>query len=226
VAAGLHRYAASSQFIEEMRAAQTPHPFDSHPPLIDRMKNVGLTVEERHFATIVTTPPGRNWADDITCADAMEKKLWSEYEERFARHHEISLAFRYLPANKEEEAVVLQSFPNALFALEKGKFIEVTYAGIKASPSSAETAPQFIAWDDVAKMTILDNLYFVPHRLSIRHTRKGILLGRITNLPLPGIANQLAPLNEVLHRYRQRHQIMRQVLGDRPGTPSSELLPA
>jgi Zn-dependent protease with chaperone function len=223
MAAGLHTYAASPQFIDEMRRAHTPHPFDTHPNLADRMKNVGVTVEADDFAAIVTVHPGRTWIDEIYGAGAIEKRLWSKFEEDFASRHERSLAYRYVPANEEEKDIVLRYFPNMRFGLAKNKTIEATYAGVTVPPPSDQEQAVFIPWDDVESLTLRDKELFSPHRLVIGHPEANSLGQKSTTVSLVGIGKQLQHLNGVLAVYWQRHQIMRLAMAEKASVPSPEV---
>ncbi|OYU46568.1 MAG: peptidase M48, partial [Burkholderiales bacterium PBB4] len=130
VAQGLYPYAASDDFFDDMRTAHIPHPFDSHPPLDQRMKKVGHVVEPTAFATVVAEAPKRTWADDILDAQDIEDRLWKAYEERFAVNHDMALAYRYEPANDAQLAHVLKYFPPLVFSLRKGAQVEVNFEGI------------------------------------------------------------------------------------------------
>jgi Zn-dependent protease with chaperone function len=44
VADGLHPYARSGEFVTAMKTAAVPHPYDTHPPLLERMRNVNHKV--------------------------------------------------------------------------------------------------------------------------------------------------------------------------------------
>ncbi len=68
VADGLPPYASSDVFIEAMKTADVPHPYDNHPPLLERMRNVGHHVPESAYGAIVATAPEASWADDIETA--------------------------------------------------------------------------------------------------------------------------------------------------------------
>jgi hypothetical protein len=50
--------------------------------------------------------PAKTWADEVLTGAAIELRLWTAYEARFKRNHELSLAYRYLPATDEERALV------------------------------------------------------------------------------------------------------------------------
>jgi Zn-dependent protease with chaperone function len=202
VTAGLAPYAASSEFLEALRSANVPHPFDSHPPLPERMKNVGHQVDECDFGQIVTATPSHSWADEILTAQDIEQRLWQNYEGQFAVAHEVSLAHRYEPANETEEALVLKFFPPEVFELKGGRSIQVTYAGLILP---GQTEP--ISWDGVKDLKYEDG-YFGDVLTIVRpHNSWGD--GKTTKVKLPGIGNRRALLKLALGRYWQRHQIMR-----------------
>ncbi|HEX8956010.1 MAG TPA: M48 family metallopeptidase, partial [Burkholderiaceae bacterium] len=82
VAHGLLSYAASEQFADEMRSAPIPHPFDSHPPMAQRMQNVGHQLDVSAFCDVVSVKPDTCWVDEINGADQIEERLWAAYERR------------------------------------------------------------------------------------------------------------------------------------------------
>ncbi|MDR2166040.1 MAG: M48 family metallopeptidase [Zoogloeaceae bacterium] len=92
VARGLATWARSPGFSDAIAAAHDPHPFDSHPSFGERMTNVRHIIPENEFAEIVASLPNHTWLEGIDGADALEQKLWSDYERRFAEAHEESLA--------------------------------------------------------------------------------------------------------------------------------------
>ena len=59
VARGLLPYTASDDFFDDMRTAHIPHPFDSHPPLQQRMQQVGHVVPPEGYGAVVTQVPTR-----------------------------------------------------------------------------------------------------------------------------------------------------------------------
>ncbi|MGJ7497402.1 M48 family metallopeptidase [Variovorax sp. RT4R15] len=202
VAEGLHPYAGSADFLETMKTAGVPHPYDSHPPLHERMRNVGYSVEESRYAAVVTAVPPATWVDDMPTAAAIEQRLWSAYEQRFAADHEHSLAYRYEPANEEEREIVLRHFPTVVFEVAKGSLIEITYQGIHAA--SCETGA--ISWDEVSGLTLQDGKFGA---LVVAHHDKGLLGARKTKIPLKGIGKQKDAFNLAVGKYWRRHQIMR-----------------
>jgi Zn-dependent protease with chaperone function len=203
VAAGLPPYANSEAFIETMKTADVPHPYDTHPPLLERMRNVGHHVPESAYGAIVATAPEASWADDIETAAAIEQRLWSDYEQRFVQNHELSLAYRYEPATDEERAVVLRHFPPVAFALKNDESVEVTHEGLHQSVDGGST----IGWDEVKDLTYQDNTF--GDILVVTHHDKGMLGARTTKVKVGGIGKQKENFKAVVGRYWQRHQIMR-----------------
>ena len=203
VADGLPPYAESPEFIENMKTADVPHPYDSHPALVERMRNVGHHLDESQYASIVTAVPPASWVDEMPTAAGIEQRLWEGYERRFAADHERSLAYRYEPANVEERAVVLRYFPPVAFDVAKGQQIEVTYLGLHATASPAGP----ISWDDVGGLTFKDGNF--GSTLVVAHHDKGMLGARKTKIALRGIGKHKAALSGAVAQYWQRHQIMR-----------------
>ncbi|MGJ7603972.1 M48 family metallopeptidase [Variovorax sp. LT1R20] len=203
VADGLPPYASSEAFIETMKTADVPHPYDSHPPLLERMRNVDHHVPESVYGAIVATAPQATWADEIETAPAIEQRLWSEYEQRFVQNHELSLAYRYEPANEEERIVVLRHFPPLEFALKGGERIVVDYTGLHPSADGGST----IAWDEVKGLTYKDGSF--GDTLIVTHHDKGMLGARTTKVKVAGLGKQKDNFRGAVGHYWQRHQIMR-----------------
>ena len=203
VADGLHPYASSGEFVTAMKTAAVPHPYDTHPPLLERMRNVNHPVAEDAYGAIVTTAPTATWADEIATAAAIEQRLWSEYEQRFAADHERSLAYRYEPANEEEREIVLRHFPPVSFDLGKDKRIDIRYEGLHATDDDGTP----IAWDEVKAMTFNNSSF--GNSLTVTHFDKAMIGSRTSKVKLKGLGKQEAHFKAVLGSYWQRHQIMR-----------------
>ena len=207
VATGLQPYAGSAAFLEAMKTAGVPHPFDSHPPLAERMRNVGHAVPEAEYGAVVMQLPQGSWAHDIATAAQIEERLWSDYERRFTAQHEYSLAHRYEPSNEEELAIVLRHFPPVTFDLAKGGRVEISHLGMTASANE----PAFVSWDEVKALT-----FDGSKSLVISHHDKGLLGARKTTIKLGGIGKQMAGFRGAIGAYWRRHQIMRAEQASRP----------
>jgi hypothetical protein len=126
-----------------MKTANVPHPFDSHPPLAERMRNVGHEVNEEDYGAVVTAQAADGWVADIPVAQALETDMWNDYERHFASAHEVSLAYRYLPATDAEREIVLRHFPDVTYDLKGDDRFGIGYEGLRL-PESGE----LLSWDD------------------------------------------------------------------------------
>ena len=201
VAQGLAPYAASEDFLDAMKTANVPHPFDSHPAMPERLRNVGMPLKEQDYGAIAVRAPAATWVQEILTADAIEQRLWSDYEQQFAQDHERSLAYRYEPANDEERALVLQYFPPVTFTLKGAHTVEISIEGIRTSAD--ETT---VFWDAVKSLEFKENF---GTALIVTHPEKGMLGAKTSKIALPGLGQQKDQFNAVVGRYWQRHQIMR-----------------
>ena len=203
VVAGLSPFVATNQFIDSMKSANVPHPFDSHPPLIERMRNVGHEVGEQDFAPIITAVPADGWIADMPVAESVETALWQEYEREFASAHENSLAYRYLPATDEERAIVLRFFPDVSFELGKGERFGISYQGVHL-PEETELVP----WDQIAQLDYENGLG--ADVLEIRFKKASSRPKKLQKVKLRGISNRRAQFQQTLGSYWHRHRTMRQ----------------
>ncbi|MES2584606.1 MAG: M48 family metallopeptidase [Pseudomonadota bacterium] len=202
VAQGLRPYASSIDFVDDMRTAHIPHPFDSHPPLAQRMRQVGHPVDPDDYGAIVREVPATTWADEIATADAIEQRMWAIYEQQFAQNHEHALAYRYEPANDQERELVLKYFPPVVFKLKDGATVEVNYSGI--APSGDEP---FVEWDSVKALQYNESSF--GDSLTLTLHEKGVIGSKTLKVKLPGLGKQKDAFNEVVGQYWHRHQVMR-----------------
>jgi len=127
---GLPAHAASQGFLEELASHAVPHPFDTHPPLAERIAAVGAAVRPADAPALLQARPARTWADEVLTGEAVEARLWGAYEARFQAVHQQSLAWRYLPATEEERAHVLRYFPDLEFACKAPAVVRITYQAL------------------------------------------------------------------------------------------------
>ena len=205
VSAGLAPYAASSQFVETMKSANVPHPFDSHPPLPERMRNVGYEVTEQQFGEIVTSVPADGWVGDIGSAESIESQLWGAYERQFADAHEHSLAYRYLPANDAERAVVLRYFPDVSFELGREERFDIGHQGLRLPGADGA-----LSWDEIVDFQYENGMG--ADVLTIRLNEKGLLGAKSRKVKLRGIGKRRDEFKETLGRYWHRHRTMRETI--------------
>jgi Zn-dependent protease with chaperone function len=202
VAQGLPPYAASADFLQEMKTANVPHPFDSHPAMPERMRAVGVSLPESAYGAIVTRPPAATWAQQILTADAIEQRMWGEYEQAFAADHARSLAYRYEPATDEERALVLQYFPPVQFALKGEDTVTVSIEGISTSADGTT-----VFWDAVKALEFKESSF--GNALVVTHPEKGLIGAKTSKIKLAGLKKEKDDFNATVGHYWQRHQIMR-----------------
>jgi Zn-dependent protease with chaperone function len=202
VAQGLRPYAASIDFVDDMRTAHIPHPFDSHPPLAQRMQQVGHPLDPDDYGAVLLEVPTATWADEIITADAIEQRMWSVYEQQFAQNHEQALAYRYEPANEQERQLVLKYFPPVVFSLKKDASVEVNYSGIAQS-----NGEPLLEWDSVKALQY--NTSSFGDSLTVTLHEKGMIGSKTMTIKLGGIGKQKDAFNAVVGHYWQRHQVMR-----------------
>lgn len=203
VASGLAAFGRSAEFAAAMREAAMPHPFDSHPPLLQRMQHVGHVLREFQYAGLVCQKPQHPWTCDIADVDAIEQRLWHTFEQQFSQAHEETLAYRYEPANETELALVLRYFPPVRFALAKDRAVTVTYAGLELPEQS-----EILGWDRVTTLQYED-ASLGGDRLTIGHPEKGWLGAKSTKVSLKFANKERDRFKQTLGRYWQRHQVMR-----------------
>jgi hypothetical protein len=200
IAQGLRPWATSPAFTEEMTDAHIPHPFDSHPPLDERMRGVACVIPPENFAALVTVTPTATWAEEIQDAEALEARLWSGYEKEFARAHEINLAYRYDPTKADERELVLKYFPPEQFKTKKGN-IEINCEAIV--PPNGEA----IVYDAIKEMSF-QQPSFRSNYLQVTLHEKGTLTHKKVKISLAGLENEVF-FQMILQRYWSRHDAMR-----------------
>lgn len=140
IAVGFADYARSEQLAADMTDAVTPHPYDSHPPLRDRLANVGAELPADDYAECLLDPVASSWVESIPDAQEIEGRLWAAYEARFAAAHDLALAYRYTPANDEERRHVEKYFPPVEFAAKGGGTLVLDFEKAQA-PGWSEAIP-------------------------------------------------------------------------------------
>lgn len=214
VASGLADFSRSPAFDEAMRAGNVPHPFDSHPPLQQRMHNVGFQLREDEYAAVVCHRPDAPWTRDIPDADTLEQRQWQAFEQQFSQAHEEALAYRYEPANDEERALVERYFPPVGFALKKGGAIVISHAGLQLPDK-----PEILGWDHVHSVKY-DDATLGADRLTVSHPDYW-QDSRSTKIALPFAGNDRDRFKRVFGRYWHRHQVMRAQQDDGAATAAS-----
>ena len=115
IEAGFADYAVTFLQDPAVEQMQTSHPFDSHPPLNERLAALGVPLSDAQAEALLAEPGDGSWFHNIRHAAKLEREQWHAFEEAFRDIHEESLAYRYLPSNPEEQAHVEKIFPPISF---------------------------------------------------------------------------------------------------------------
>jgi Zn-dependent protease with chaperone function len=202
---GLPAFAASPGFQEHVRTLRVPHPFDSHPPLDERLSNVAATVGVGDAAALLREHPEHSWADEVLTAGAIEERLWSAYEARFKADHEVSLAWQYLPATDEERALVLRHFPDAAFPAKGGE-VRLTHLDLIRQDGAR------IALADIEAAKI-DSGTFSNDLVLTRRGASG--KERTFKVNLKALGKNADGFQEAFSRYWKRNQVARAAAAER-----------
>lgn len=200
--AGLGAHVATRDFAETLKSMRTPHPFDTHPLLEERLKNVASHVRFDQAAEMLLEPRSHTWVDDIATAAAIEQRLWDAYETRFREQHEQSLAFRYRPANDEERALVERFFPPCDFSDGKEYAVRITYEGLVIPRCDVP----LLRFEHIVKATI-ENRSFV-NELRLEYQLAGAK--KTAKVNLRKLGKQAEAVNAVFNHYWLRDQAARQ----------------
>ena len=104
----------------ELAEADTPHPFDSHPPLAARLENIGLDAQSTLKAEESLPAVTDSWFSTIEGAAEIEAEQWKAFEESFHKAHQEKLAWTFKPETATEISHVSKFFPEIQFSSSKG----------------------------------------------------------------------------------------------------------
>jgi Zn-dependent protease with chaperone function len=121
--ASLHAFTGNPEAL----VRETPHPFDSHPPLDQRLRNLGLEPATALADSALAVPPARTWFEAMPKAAEMEEAMWQIQHSALSDYPSADLAWRYLPSTPEEVAHVLLHFPDRRYHHKDGTVAHLTY---------------------------------------------------------------------------------------------------
>jgi Zn-dependent protease with chaperone function len=117
---GFRDYSRSFATRNDIRELETAHPFDSHPPTVQRLEAVGVPLDTNQAEALLEIPGDGKWYHIIENAAEIERQHWADFEARFRSYHEESLPYRFLPSTDEERVIVVKSFPEIEFQGAEG----------------------------------------------------------------------------------------------------------
>jgi len=179
--------------------SETPHPFDSHPPLNQRLEGLGLEALQALKEDDLHAPIAGTWHDAMPSAHGVEQEMWAAREALIHNVHSQDLAWRLLPTGPEETEMVLAHFPERTFTGKKGAGAKLTYEGLHLS-----TWPALVPFAEIegAQMedTITGKLLVLFHR-----EEEGGKMKQLKFRPADFVSEQ-GPLLPAFELYYGRHQ--------------------
>lgn len=186
---GFPAYAVAFGGKGDVKALENSHPFDSHPPLVQRLEALGIPCEREYIDEMLKTPGDGKWYDCIDEAWEMEREQWDELEERFREMHEQSLPYRFLPETEEELAVVVKAFPEVRIE-GKESWFAVNHEGV-----------QFNGWEVPVKFSEFTEVGVNDGVLTVTHKREGKKKNLSVKLKTFGKGEQQGIINAINHYY-------------------------
>lgn len=160
VAAGFQDFALRFAAEHDIGELKSSHPFDSHPPLVDRMEAVGVPLSYETAKSLLANPGDGAWYQMIDQAEEIEQQHWRDFETKFRDMHEASLPYRFLPETDEEREIVEKVFPPLTIEGKSGSLV-VDIQGLQFTdwPATIEyrTITQCINNNGVLQITYQQN---------------------------------------------------------------------
>ena len=148
--------------------SELPHPFDTHPPLAQRFKNLGLSTEDVLSDPALIQPPGRTWKDEIIGVDELEEKLWRDRETEIKQVHDVQKIGRLLPDGPDEIAILERLLPKWSYRGKGGKSATLEHDRLHIS-----TWERPIMFADVLSLTLTDGFIHKKARIGYRDKANG-----------------------------------------------------
>lgn len=200
VAVGFAGYVQTEALHFDLHGVVTPHPFDSHPPLSERIAHVGAQLDKSAYEAVLSTPVQGSWFDAIVSGGEIEARLWKAYEARFSAAHDLDLAYRYLPENDAERAHVEKYFPAISLSDKEGQ--PALHVNYETMHSTEWDAP--LPFAEVVSASIEERMF--RKFLDLKLKKGGLFKGKLS-VPLSKLQDADGAV-EVFNRYYGRHQIM------------------
>lgn len=153
---GFAQFAPTFITSEDIGQLSISHPFDSHPPLHERLAAVGYRLDSREIADDLQVAGDGRWYHEIPDVEAIESAQWSVYEDFFRQAHAQSLPYRFLPSNDEERAIVERDFPPITIPGKKKGTLAVDYLKL-----THDTFAEPVEFAKVGSMSVNDGVLII-----------------------------------------------------------------
>jgi Zn-dependent protease with chaperone function len=155
---GFGQYAARFVRGPEIGQLAPAHPFDSHPPLAERLQALGVPLESEDAQSLLAAAGDGRWYQLIPTAEQMETEQWGEYEEGFRLYHERTLPYRFLPETDEECEIVVRAFPPLTFEGSQGALT------LDHEKIGYDKWPEPIRYAEITNLSLDDNVLKVSYQ--------------------------------------------------------------
>jgi len=199
IAHGFPGFATALVGEDKLGQIKTAHPFDSHPPLDQRLAAVGIQLTRESTLAILQSETDAKWLRNIAQAEELEQQQWSVYEKQFREVHERTLAYRYRPETEAERAIVVKHFPAVTLEGKKKGVLTIDHEMLYYS--EWEDAVRF---SEITKCIGLNNALGHP-QLRIEFMREK---SQKRTLPLDVFKVQQQAVMDTFNSFYVRHQAM------------------
>jgi len=158
----LSRFAHNDNVADE----RVPHPFDTHPTLNNRLAQLGFEPGAALRDGGIQQPAANSWYHAIAAAPEMEQRMWTQQQQFLQIVHSMDLAWRLLPKDEEETAIVREHFPQSVLHRKDGTTATLEFDRLKLS---GWAAPVF--FKDIVNVSLEDA--WMRKRLTLTHRQEG-----------------------------------------------------
>jgi Zn-dependent protease with chaperone function len=194
----------------ELARSGTPHPFDSHPPLAQRIEQLGLDAQSTLQSPSPVPALAESWFSAIEDAAAIEAEQWKAFEESFHQAHQESLAYRFKPEGDAEIRHVRKYFPEVEFRNSKGLTATLDYQKLFLSDGNCS-----IPFATISGCRLEESLG--RKRLVIEHTPEGQTGKQKQKIAYEDFKREGGKFLEAFQHYYGRHMTAKQYLAQKGG---------
>ncbi|MFO1092650.1 MAG: M48 family metallopeptidase [Planctomycetaceae bacterium] len=162
---GFPQYATAFAADTEIGAVSTAHPFDTHPPLSQRLEAIGHRLDSAETGVLLTARADQAWYRRIDGAEELERRQWHDFEEKFRAYHEQTLPFRFLPETDEERAIVLKSFPEVQIP-GKEAVLTIDYEKI----AYGNQWPEPVLYPEIKELNVNEGVLYIKYERGKKQT--------------------------------------------------------
>jgi len=177
-----------------------PHPFDSHPTLAMRVAQIGFEIRAALADPEIKKTATESWYQTISTAPELEARLWKRQQDALQSYHRQDLAYRIMPKEDEEAAIVEAQFPRVVFRNMRQATATLDYDRIQLAEWKA---PVFLK--DIVELRLEGT--FGGNQLSIWHQPDGAPKPLRAKLMAESYRSAEGDLLTVLKKYYARHQV-------------------